>query len=128
MYEAVPDGLREKLEPRWDNKMEVVRRRIGPKGDSGTTYECRKDDGKQCVRNYEQLKLSLVSKPSVSVAVAPPSEPPEPIAHRTRRRRPASDGPDDWLAVAAVMTLLESEDAPAPPNRVESPAEKLWVE
>ena len=124
VYEAVPDGLREKLEPRWDNKMEVVRRRIGPKGNSGTTYECKKDDGKQCVRNYEQLKLSLVTKPSDSVAVAPLSEPAEPIAHRTRRRQAVSDGPDDWLAVAAVMNLLESEDAPTPSNRVESPTEE----
>ena len=58
VYEEIPEGLRTKIQPKWDNLMKVVRRRIGPKGGSGTTYECRRNDGSSCERNYEQLKRS----------------------------------------------------------------------
>ena len=56
VYERVPDGLRNKLQPKWDNPMTVVKRRPSPSGGSGITYECRRDDGSHCTRNFEQLK------------------------------------------------------------------------
>ena len=62
VYERIPDGLRNKLQPEWDNPMTVVKRRPGPSGGSGITYECRKEDGSHCVRNYEQLKPIRVTQ------------------------------------------------------------------
>ena len=68
VFELVPESTRHKLQPKWDNKMTVVKRRPGPKGSGGTTYVCEKVDGTTCVRNYEQLKRTrLVEKPDVYV-------------------------------------------------------------
>ena len=60
--------------------MKIVERRIGPKGDSGTTYECERPDGSRCVRNYEQLKRTLVPEPELSTGPNEPPIDPEPAA------------------------------------------------
>ena len=43
--------------------MRVAKCRPGPDGTGGTTYECEKQDGSRCLRNYEQLKRSKVTPP-----------------------------------------------------------------
>jgi hypothetical protein len=56
VYTRVPSKERTKLEPKWTGPLRVTRRRSSPHGGPGTTYECQKQDGSSCVRNYEQLK------------------------------------------------------------------------
>ena len=38
VYELMPESTRNKLQPKWDNLMTVVRRRSGPKNKEGITY------------------------------------------------------------------------------------------
>ena len=77
VYELVPESTRHKLKPKWDNLMEVERRRIGPQGDSGTTYVCKRADGSTCVRNYEQLKRSKTDDNRIPLPALPPQTPPQ---------------------------------------------------
>ena len=108
VYEEVPASLRTKLQPKWNNPMKVVRCRPGPKGDSGTTYECERDDGSRCVRNYEQLKRARVPNTGVDgqnvSMVAPPTPP---VTRRSRRHSTGQIGPtdDDDQAWIAAMPL-----------------------
>ena len=76
VYELVPESTRHKLKPKWDNLMEVERRRIGPQGDSGTSYVCKREDGSTCVRHYEQLKRSVTAENQNPLPHLPPIPPP----------------------------------------------------
>ena len=114
-YEEVPESLRNKLQPKW-KKLKVVKRHTGPKGDTGTTYDCEKPDGSTCTRNYEQLKLSKMDKNRHEDDNHPPaktenppeeasSSPPDGPSRRTRSssRKAAEEAP--------------SSSPPDPPSR-----------
>ena len=106
VYELVPESTRHKLKPKWDNLMEVERRRIGPSGDSGTSYVCKRADGSTCVRHYEQLKRSrtemnqLPPPPPLPtflpIPILPPILPPmlQPTLPPTAPPPPANPTPD----------------------------------
>ena len=61
VFEHIPEGLRNKLQPKWDNLMEIVKQRKSRSGKEGITYVCRKQNGSECVKHYEQLKKSRAS-------------------------------------------------------------------
>ena len=48
--------VRRKLDPKWSGPIEVKSRRRSSSGEPGTTYVCKRPDGSECRRNYEQLK------------------------------------------------------------------------
>ena len=82
VFELVPESTRHKLKPKWDNLMEVERRRSGPQGDGGTSYVCKRPDGSTCLRNYEQLKRSKTDDNQISQNLLPPPPlpfPPQPL-------------------------------------------------
>ena len=60
VYIEVPEGLRSKLKPKWENLSTIVKRHASPKGGIGTTYECEREDGSRTRKNYEQLKRTRI--------------------------------------------------------------------
>ena len=56
VYERVPDGLRDKLDPKYKGPLTVLERRKSPSGEPGTSYRCKRKDGSVVEKNYEQLK------------------------------------------------------------------------
>ena len=74
VYERIPDERRHKLQPKWDGPIEIQRRRSSPTGSPGTTYECRKQDGSICERNYEQLKAVRTEREQPIPPPPPPVE------------------------------------------------------
>jgi hypothetical protein len=98
VYEAVPRKYRNKIQPKWDGPLKIVRRRSSPDGDQGTTYVCRRRDGSLCERNYEQTKkvrapiaTPEVVNPNITailpiVMLVPLSCPSSPVSAQTRSR------------------------------------------
>ena len=65
VYEEIPDALRNKLQPKWV-KMEVVERHTGPKGDTGTTYDCQRPDGSKTDNVFDEMPPLIPITPSPS--------------------------------------------------------------
>ena len=130
VYELVPESLRHKLQPKWDNLMTVVSRRHGPKDEHGITYVCQKPDGSTRLRHYEQLKRSKVTDPGMLPPLPPPvplppvlpvekqaPEPPPPTPPRPSQLKPSDPQPIDNI-------LFNPPDNPGNPQPILLPKKR----